>query len=235
MPVLKHPFLSAAAKGSFAKSTTFQQFRGATIARSYAIPANPRTHDQVQNRTIFKQASLQFTHLTENQRHGWRQLAIKYAHKKYPFSPAPHEQDFFISSNYYRLLCNKTTLYDPPTDTRFMGARKILLARYYVSQNLCEVNFEEFPQPHEFTGFWFLYMTPPRYISQLPYHSLFGRQDIAPQGVTHPPQVTFTPKVQLAPPPGPPPVLGNWVRIILMINAWLPSPAFTAWLTWEYA
>lgn len=234
MPVIKHPLHAAAAKGSFGKAVTFQQFRGATIARGYAIPTNPRTPAQVGNRLRFKDVSLQFLHLNERQRHGWRQLAIKYAHKKYLFSPTPHEQDFFIASNYYRRMCNKSILYDPPTDTRIMGARSIISATYSTFYDRCTVNFTYYPREISDDDTWLLYMTPPRYQSQLPYKSLLRfqpRTEIFPPGE---PKYKFRPRDGVAPPPGDPPILGNWIRIFLLINSWLPSPAFTPWVTWHY-
>lgn len=115
MAILKNPLLSEDARGQFAGTTVYTGGNGIKIAKSYAVPSNPRTADQTLGRAAVAALSKSYGALSSAQVERWRQFGVSnpeagaFGKHKIPGLGA------YIRSNYYRQLTSVLPLDDPPT------------------------------------------------------------------------------------------------------------------------
>lgn len=75
MAKVQGPLFSVDARGKIADSLVFMGWRGLKTVRSYAIPSNPNTPDQIRVRNNFTMATKLWSRLTGRDQNAWRAFA----------------------------------------------------------------------------------------------------------------------------------------------------------------
>ncbi len=107
MAKVKHPLHSKGARGQLAKDVVFGEWKGIKYGKEYTVPSNPRTPDQVSQRSKFKRAVEVYRTLTQAQKDAWD----AYAERR---NAAMSGFNWFVKLAIEALRANKAINVNPP-------------------------------------------------------------------------------------------------------------------------